>query len=124
MNGIIGILRSCKSERQITTKLFKQYITPAIVNSKQLLMQINDILDLAQLNANKLKIRLSRFNLRDKLDDIVSIIRPQAEIKQLKLRLLYDTTVPEWIESDPKRLGQILINLLGNALKFTLQGLI
>jgi len=91
-------------------------------NGDFLLRIINDILDLSKIEAGKLDIEIERFELPQFLDDVRSDMENRAHEKGLKLEVEYASEIPESIESDPKRLRQILINLVGNAIKFTKKG--
>ncbi|MFM8219740.1 MAG: ATP-binding protein, partial [Planctomycetaceae bacterium] len=91
-------------------------------NGEHLLEVINDILDLSKIEAGKLEVELLPVSIVQLAADVCSIMRVRAEAKQLPLRLVYATPVPETIQVDPTRLRQILINLVGNAIKFTSRG--
>ncbi|QDS99493.1 PAS domain S-box protein [Adhaeretor mobilis] len=101
-----------KSEHLLTIKRNGQY----------LLDIINDILDLSKIEAGKLEITPERFPLHRLVADVQSSMYVRAREKQLDFRVQYDGRIPKVIESDPKRLRQILVNLVGNALKFTEEG--
>ena len=91
-------------------------------NGKALLELINDILDLSRIEAEKLTLDKEDCPLRQIIDDVMSVVRLRAEEKGLNLEVDYGFPVPETIRTDPARLRQILVNLLGNAVKFTSQG--
>ena len=93
-------------------------------NGEHLLQIINDILDLSKIEAGKLEIERLAFSPAQLVADVMSIMHARAVSKGLPLRQTYLTPVPERILSDPTRLRQILINLLGNALKFTKEGFV
>ena len=88
-------------------------------NGDHLLSIINDILDLSKIEAGKMTIELVPTNIATILNDIVTLMLPRAVAKHIQLRIEYATTVPETFLCDPLRLKQILINLTGNAIKFT-----
>ncbi|MGH9888664.1 MAG: ATP-binding protein, partial [bacterium] len=91
-------------------------------NSHHLLAVVNDILDLSRIEAGKLTVEnVSSSPLRI-LADVVSLLRPRALEKQLRLEMRLRGAIPETIHSDPTRLHQILVNLAGNAIKFTEHG--
>lgn len=83
---------------------------------------IDDILDLAKVEAGKLATEMTSFSLREVLGDVVSLLNVRAKEKNLGLELSYLGEIPEIIESDPLRLRQILLNIVGNAIKFTSEG--
>ena len=87
-----------------------------------LLTLINDILDLSKIEAGKLDLYSKAFHFPSFLQSIVEIVRIRTEEKQIDLIYLPDAELPEGIEADEKRLRQVLINLLGNAVKFTDKG--
>ncbi len=87
-----------------------------------LLTLINDILDLSKIEAGKLDLHPKAFHFPSFLQSIVEIVRIRTEQKQIDLIYLPDAQLPEGIEADEKRLRQVLINLLGNAVKFTDKG--
>ena len=94
-----------------------------ILSSGQHLLEIiNEILDLSKLSAGKLCIESIPFKLVTNVDDALGLVRGSAQKKELRLTVEYDKDLPDWILGDPYRLRQILVNLLGNAIKFTHQG--
>ncbi|MGH7852392.1 MAG: response regulator, partial [Candidatus Binatia bacterium] len=94
-----------------------------IKDSGQYLLQIiNDLLDLAKIEAQGLQLEKEDIHLPTFFTDVYTLMEGAARAKSLPLSLKYDGVIPYEIESDPKRLRQILINLLGNAIKFTDRG--
>ncbi|MCZ6823085.1 MAG: response regulator [Deltaproteobacteria bacterium] len=93
-------------------------------NGNHLLQIINDILDLSRIEAGRLPIERLRFSPEQLVNEVLSQLRGRAHEKGLEVRLELPSPIPEAIESDPTRTRQILINLLGNAIKFTDQGVI
>jgi PAS domain S-box-containing protein len=91
---------------------------------KTLLNLIEGILDLAEIEAGKMSIDQKQFNLHELLREIVRLFEQQAIDKNLRLELNMDKEVPHWIEGDPDRMRQILVNLVGNSIKFTEEGYI
>ena len=91
-------------------------------NGEHLLEVINGILDLSKIEAGRLEVERLRISPVQLAADVVSIMRVRADVKNLRVRLRFDGPVPETILSDPTRLRQILLNLVGNAIKFTEQG--
>jgi signal transduction histidine kinase len=91
-------------------------------NGEYLLDLINDILDLAKIEAGKLQVERVRCSPTTLLENVKSLMVVRAEAKQLSLEVEYAGPIPETIHTDPTRLRQILINLIGNAIRFTHQG--
>lgn len=91
-------------------------------SSSHLLRLINDILDLSKIEAKKLDIEITRFSLVDVLSDIANFMLAQANSKGLSFGFEYVYPIPQYISTDVLRLKQILINLIGNAIKFTQTG--
>ena len=91
-------------------------------NGDYLLDIINDILDLSKIEAGKFEVQCERFDPSRVIEDVRSIMEVRASEKGLALEVEYDGKLPQVVESDPKRLKQILINLVGNAIKFTREG--
>ena len=88
-------------------------------NGEHLLQIINNILDLAKIEACKLEIERTRFSPVQLVAEVVSLMQVRASAKSLPLNIEFVGSIPETIESDPTRLKQILVNLIGNAIKFT-----
>lgn len=120
MNGVIGM-----TEILLDSKLSAEQrsLTRTVHESAEsLLVIINDILDFSKIEAGKLSIKPHDFQLIPILEAVVDLLSEEASRKQINLALFVDKDVPQIIVSDAGRLRQILINLLGNALKFTEQG--
>ncbi|MDV6032416.1 MAG: response regulator [Phycisphaera sp. RhM] len=98
------------------------YLATIRRNGNFLLGIINDILDLSKIEAGKFEIDSERFDPARVIEDVRSIMEVRAHEKGLKLNVDYRGPIPQYIESDAKRLKQILINLVGNAIKFTNRG--
>ncbi len=91
-------------------------------NANHLLGLVNDILDLSKIEAGKVQVEHLPVSPLAILGDVVSLMRVRAEAKNLPLKLEYLGPIPQTIQSDPTRLRQILVNLVGNAIKFTETG--
>lgn len=100
----------------------KEYLQIIHRNANQLLQIVNEVLDLSKIEAQKLQIEKEVFQLHDLIEDIRLLMTLKAEDKGLIFKVIKDPNVPELIYSDPLRLKQILINLTGNAIKFTEHG--
>lgn len=120
MNGIIGftdlLMNMEKPEEQ------QDYLKLIKVSSDKLLDLINDILDFSKIEANKLDLDITRFNLHDLLSDSMRILSIKAHEKGLELIYSIKSEVPVDLMGDPGRLRQILVNLVGNSIKFTALG--
>lgn len=91
-------------------------------NGEHLLTIINDILDLSKIEAGKLEIERVSCSIRSLIDEVVNLLKVRAEGKALKFSAEIRSAVPVTIQTDPTRLRQILLNLVGNAIKFTVSG--
>jgi PAS domain S-box-containing protein len=120
MNGIQGmtdlLLDTTLSDQQ---KEFARIIKRSVNN---LLVIINDILDFSKIKAGKLTIEKIDFRLKDVLDNVKGIFDHRVKKKGLLLQVTTDPAIPESLRGDPYRLNQVLINLIGNAVKFTEKG--
>lgn len=120
LNGILGLAQIGRRDydTQEAGQLFRHIQTAG----QHLMILLNDILDLSKLNAGKLSIRAQPFCLADCLAELDSMLSPQANAKGLRLSILPDADLPAWVLGDAMRLRQILLNLLGNAIKFAQAG--
>jgi PAS domain S-box-containing protein len=120
MNGIVGM-----TELALATDLTpeqKEYLTTVQASADALLTVINDILDFSKIEARKLELETIPFELRELLGDTMKTLASRAEDKGLELAYHIPADVPETLEGDPGRLRQVVMNLVGNALKFTEHG--
>ena len=120
MNAIIGM-----SELALKTDLTPKqhnYIDKVNRSANSLLGIINDILDFSKIEAGKLELESTRFHLEDVLDHLTNLVGLKAEEKGLELLLDIDRSIPGCLVGDPLRLGQVLVNLGNNAVKFTESG--
>jgi signal transduction histidine kinase/DNA-binding response OmpR family regulator len=120
MNGVIGmtglLLDTDLSEEQ------REYADTVRVSAESLLGLINDILDFSKIDAGKLDLELLNFDLRTTLKEGAKLFDFRAREKNLQFLLNIDPKVPSLLAGDPGRLRQILVNLVGNAIKFTSAG--
>lgn len=120
LSGIMGF-----TELLISTELDSQQLDYARTihrSATNLLTIIGDILDLSKIESGKLEITLTRCNITDIVEDVIDLLTPVAYEKDIELFYNMDSRVPRIVESDPVRVRQILLNLVGNAVKFTLSG--
>jgi len=120
LNGILGVVNILKKE--ITETRLLQYLSICKNSGELLLNLVNSILDLQQIKDNKFVLKPTKDDLRQLLIDIYELFLFQFEQKNLYLDLHITEDLPEYIITDQNRLRQILINLIGNALKFTFTG--
>jgi signal transduction histidine kinase/AmiR/NasT family two-component response regulator len=120
MNGVIGMTLLAKSAP--TEQQRMEYIDKIHLSASLLLGIINDILDFSKIEAGKMEIESAPFHTQNIIDTVRDIIQPKADEKDLDLVLSIDASVPKMMRGDGMRLSQILLNLLGNAIKFTQEG--
>ncbi|RZM77598.1 histidine kinase [Pseudoalteromonas rubra] len=120
MNAIIGMAHLALNT-QLTTKQ-RNYVEKIDNAAKQLLKLLNDILDFSKIEAGKVEIESTHFRLDKVLDNVATIVGLKAEEKQLELIFDVHPDVANDYIGDPLRISQVLINLAGNAVKFTEQG--
>jgi signal transduction histidine kinase/CheY-like chemotaxis protein/tetratricopeptide (TPR) repeat protein len=120
MNGIIGM-----SELALQTRLTaeqRECLNIVLQSAESLLRLLNDILDFSKIEAGKLELEAIPFSLRDHLGDTIHTLSVRAAQKNLELAYHIPADVPDFLLGDPGRLSQIVINLMGNAIKFTEAG--
>lgn len=120
MNGVLGmtsiLLKTGLNAEQ------RKYAETALHSGESLLQIINDILDFSKIEAGKMELESIPFDLHRSVEEAMEIFAAGAHGKGIELAFLINPDVPGFVEGDPVRLRQILINLVGNALKFTAQG--
>jgi PAS domain S-box-containing protein len=120
MNGVLGMAELLLGtdlddhQKKLTETVFK--------SGKALLRVLNDILDFSKIEAGKLELEIVDFDLCDQVEEVMELMAEHAHRKRLELICQIESDVPVLLKGDPGRLRQILTNLLGNAIKFTLQG--
>jgi signal transduction histidine kinase len=120
MNAIIGMARLTLNTQLDDTQ--RKYLNGIRQSGENLLVIINDILDFSKMEAGKLELEQINFNLSDTLQTVCDTLKFKAEEKNITMKLVLDEGIPAWLVGDPVRLNQIILNLAGNALKFTEQG--
>lgn len=121
LNAIIGFSKLLQREESIQPDQRKKLDT-IVRSGEHLLHLINNILDLSKIEAGRIAVHESAFDLHCLLEDIDLMFRIRVESKQLFLRMERDESIPRYINADDGKLRQILINLIGNAVKFTEKG--
>ena len=120
INGIIGLAHLLKNTNLSEDQM--KFVDLLEVSSQSLLGVINDILDISKIEAGKFKIVRSSINMRSLVRSIFDLMKFKADEKDVQLILELDDQVPEYVLADSLRLNQILMNLIGNAIKFTEKG--
>ncbi|MBD3675178.1 MAG: response regulator [Planctomycetaceae bacterium] len=120
MNAVIGMTELALDTELNQTQ--RNYLTVASESAESLLCIINEILDFSKIEAGKLVLESSDFQLREQMGDILKSLGVRAHAKGLELVYNIHSDVPDNLKGDPARLRQILVNLIGNAVKFTEEG--
>src|SRR5450830_703967 len=119
--GVIGMLKFALRDQSVRGRT-QEYLRIGLHNGVSLLTILNDILDFSKIDAGKLTLETVDFDLLALIGDAAGIVQGQADAKSLLLRRELALDLPRYVRADPTRLRQILINLLGNAIKFTANG--
>jgi signal transduction histidine kinase/ActR/RegA family two-component response regulator len=120
MNGIMGMLQILR-ESSLDPRQ-KQQVEIASTSADTLMRLLNDILDFSKIESGKLEFEAAPFSLRSAVGEVTSLLRVRAVEKRLQLNLQLDPGLPQFVIGDVVRLKQVLLNLVGNAIKFTSQG--
>jgi two-component system, sensor histidine kinase and response regulator len=120
MNGVLGMTELLLETGLTATQ--RKYADTVQRSGKNLLGIINDLLDFSKIEAGKLELERVDMDLRRTMEDIVELLAERAHSKGLELACSIPADLPTHVKGDPLRVGQILTNLLGNAIKFTEQG--
>ena len=120
MNGIIGMTNLALDTQDPAERT--EFLGFVKSSAESLLVILNDILDFSKIEAGKLSMERVQFDVRQTVIDVLQSVRPAALGKGLQLQSELATGVPERVWGDPTRLRQVLLNLVGNAVKFTAQG--
>ena len=121
MNGVIGMAGLLHDIPDLPDEA-RQYATLLKQSAENLLTIINDILDLSKLEAGRLEIELVDFSILSLCESTLEMLSPVAHGKGLELGLILDDQIPLSVQGDDGRIRQMLVNLLGNAIKFTSNG--
>ncbi len=120
MNGILGLCHLALRDDMPPNQ--REYLEKILGTGQALLGVLNDILDFSRIEAGKLTLEAVPFDLRETLQRAMDLLELSVESKGLRLSLKMACDIPRIIKGDPLRLGQVIINLTGNAVKFTEQG--
>jgi|GEM_PF-1306141 len=120
MSGIMSMLELLK--RSDLNDVQRDQAQTATSSANNLLLLLNDILDYSKLEANQIKLELVPANVEKIVRDVATLFAQQAHESGIDLDVEATGVIPDWLEVDPTRLRQILINLMGNAIKFTKKG--
>jgi len=123
MNGILGMVEVLLRSQELTPKV-REYVSTIKEASDALLGIINDLLDFSKVEAGKMEIVNSEFDLISLVEGVGDILVPQSASKEIMLLTSIDPALPRKVMGDPLRLRQILLNLAGNAVKFTDDGIV
>jgi signal transduction histidine kinase/ActR/RegA family two-component response regulator len=121
--GVVGITSLLLENNSLNTK-DEKHLKSLKYSGDYLLNLINDILQVSKMEANKIELKNASVNLKDMLADIVNTFDYRLEETNNQIEISIDNYVPEYIKCDKVRLSQILINLIGNSVKFTTNGII
>lgn len=122
MNAIVGMTRLLLSKEPRTDQL--RYLSAIKLSADNLLVIVNDILDVSKIEAGKIIIEQTDFTLLDVLQSVQDMLLLKAEEKSIQINITTDPAIPRRLTGDPTRLNQVLINLAGNAVKFTDKGFV
>jgi PAS domain S-box-containing protein len=120
MNGIMGVAEMLHDTALNTTQ--RGMLTIIQDSCRTLMSIIDDILDFSKIEAGRLELDLGPFRLSDLVEGVAELMAPRAEEKRNRIGVFIDPTIPDELIGDPTRLRQILLNLVGNAVKFTDNG--
>jgi len=120
MNGVLGSLDLLRHSKLDDHQ--RQLVKTAASSGSSLMDILNDVLDHSKIEAGKLSLALGAMSLHSTAASVIALFRANAEGKGLKLTLDLDSEVVDWVIADAQRLKQVLLNLIGNSIKFTEQG--
>ena len=121
LNAIIGFIELAKGA---SNEDKENYLASSDIAAKQLLNVINDVLDMSSIESGKIKIASAPFNFKSMITSITNIYGVQCKQKDISFEVVMKSVTEDWLVGDELRVNQILINLLGNAVKFTKEGII
>ena len=120
MNGLLGMIQL--TQQDTLSKEQRELLDLALASGNGLIRVLDDILDLSRIEAGRVTLEKKPFDLNECVTSIATLLHPEALRKDLKLTVTLDKQLPSTVSGDRVRLRQVLTNLIGNAIKFTLQG--
>ncbi len=120
MNGVLGFARLLESSNLDPAQ--RDYVDSILTSGETLLRLLNDLLDFSKIESHALELEQRPFDLRRTVDDVLRLFEPAAAQKKLSLTCHIDDSVPAAVIGDPTRVGQVIANLVSNAIKFTDSG--
>lgn len=121
LNGVIGASQLLQRDGGLSEK--KQELVNVVLRSSETLLElVNNVLDLSRLDSDSIELEDIPVDLRDLLSTTVAPLRFQAREKGINFSVVVEDDIPPWVKGDPTRLRQIILNLVGNAVKFTNSG--
>jgi len=121
LNGIIAAT-DLLEDTAIDTDEAQEYISTVKQSSISLLSMINDILEMSKIESGRITINQSWVQLEEVINSVFNQMKPLVQSKPIEYSLVYDEEIPEYIWTDENKMRQVLINLIGNAIKFTMEG--
>jgi PAS domain S-box-containing protein len=120
MNGVIGMIELLKDTPLDNEQ--RDYLNTANESAESLMTLINEILDFAKIESGQMSVESIDFDLRSMVEGVARTLASRAEAKGLEMVCMVNRDIPSRVKGDPTRLRQVLVNLVGNAIKFTSQG--
>ena len=120
LSGIIGFAELLNNETN--KERIAEFTDGLVQSSKELLKFLNEVLESINVASGEIPLLKKAFNLKNKLTDVIKLYLPKAFEKKLNLEFIFDEAIPKYIIGDPVRIYRIILELVGNALKFTHQG--
>jgi signal transduction histidine kinase len=122
LNAILGCTQIMNRNRSLNPSEYESYLNIISRNGKHLLLVINDVLDISKIEAGRITLEETDFNLHQTLSLVLEMFQKRAETKELSLHFEQDPHLPQFVKTDREKLRQVLSNLIGNAFKFTQKG--